>query len=222
MGPWTAIVLTLAKILSICGNMALQRQVKWFFILVVLANIVILAIAFLGDTAKPAKPMPNPNGFDDFVRAGNMMQDNPIHYSDRLNQQQLAALVAANAEALTLARVGLSRGCRVPDIYVVTNNFISAFFPLSRIGGSLMAEAKLAEFSTNTNQAIKSYLDLARFVQKCTSGGTYFFRATFVDYQSTAMEHLELLVRNLDPKTCREIAQQFEMINLEEDTVEDL
>lgn len=39
--------------------MALQRQVKWFFALLVFANIVIMAIAlsggFSGDTKKPAK-----------------------------------------------------------------------------------------------------------------------------------------------------------------------
>src|SRR5689334_8080603 len=60
-------------------------------------------------------PLPNPNGYDDLVKAGTMVSPNSVRVSlERTNEAQLRSLVSTNADALALARVGLSRECRMP------------------------------------------------------------------------------------------------------------
>src|SRR5439155_19023133 len=64
---------------------------------------------------KPA-PLPNPNGYDDFVNAGRLVSKTSWNYRS-LTRDELGALVAENAEALKLVRLGLTKECRVPIEY---------------------------------------------------------------------------------------------------------
>ena len=60
-------------------------------------------------------PMPSPNGYDDFVKAGQTLAGNTSGY-DEMSDEKLRQLVTQNVEALRLVRTGLSRECRVPIV----------------------------------------------------------------------------------------------------------
>jgi hypothetical protein len=90
-------------------------------LLLVAALVVIL---FFGQTS-PLQ-LPNPNGYDDLTKAGQAVRGNLDGLAER-NLDDVRGLVATNAEALRLLRVGLSRNCSVP-----TDATIANFGPLHR------------------------------------------------------------------------------------------
>src|ERR1043166_6352913 len=67
------------------------------------------------DRPTVAAPLPNPNGYDSFVKAGQQLGGEPRDYRD-MNVEELRALVATNAGVLGLVRLGLTQRCRVPSV----------------------------------------------------------------------------------------------------------
>src|ERR1700677_2697324 len=138
--------------------MALEKKIKWLFTLVVLANLIIVFVVVLGALQPaPPRPMPNPNGYDDFVKAGTMLADKTSDYST-MKQPELAALVATNADAIKLLRIGLSRECRLPDDYS-SNYFdrvLSELADQRQLALNLCAEGRLASMQNRTNDAAES------------------------------------------------------------------
>ena len=78
----------------------------------------IIAVVLLSEKPPARHVMPNPNGYDDFVKAGQLVT--PISGTNdyrKMSREELASVVSTNAEALKLVRIGLSHECRVPDDY---------------------------------------------------------------------------------------------------------
>lgn len=81
------------------------------------ALLTALASVLLLHDSSPA--LPNPNGYDDFVKAGRMViqpLDSEGHYADyrELSLQELQIAAATNAEVLKIVRGALEKQCRVP------------------------------------------------------------------------------------------------------------
>src|SRR6266851_3487782 len=94
----------------------------------------------------PASPLPNPNGYDDLLKAGRvvtMKGDAPAH----LDREGLRALIATNAEALRLLREGLTHRCVIPtDAQIANFAAISRdLIGLKSLARVLSAEGRLAE-----------------------------------------------------------------------------
>src|ERR1035438_2703033 len=115
-----------------------------FFVVAVL--LVIAAVIFtFSQPAPPLPPMPRPNGYDDFIKAGEMITDSVSDYRT-MNQAELRSFVTNNAEALKLVRTGLGRECRVPLDYSATNDTnIRNLSNMKRLAFSLTAQGRLAE-----------------------------------------------------------------------------
>src|SRR5688572_25444166 len=79
----------------------------------------IVAILAFGRTAAPLT-LPNPNGYDDLLRAGQLVTGE-INEARDLDHEGLRVLVATNAEALRLLRVGLARSCAVATDAQIAN-----------------------------------------------------------------------------------------------------
>src|SRR5215207_11327527 len=87
---------------------------------IVLALYVLFTVAFLlGPSPRPAT-LPNPNGYDDFVKAGAALAGDTGSFPD-LEDRALRELLATNAEPLRLLRQGLSRRCSAPTDLIITN-----------------------------------------------------------------------------------------------------
>jgi hypothetical protein len=203
--------------------MALVKKVKWLFTFVVLANLVIVLVVILGALQPaPPRPMPNPNGYDDFVKAGTMLSGKAGDFYT-MSEHDLAALVSTNAEALKLTRVGLARECRAPDEY--SHDYIDRTLPelltMKALAQNLCAEGRLAIIEHHTNDAIKSYLDAVRFGDKSGQGTLLFAKMVSVACESIGRQGLLFASNTADSGQCRKIVQEFEITDAGEFSIKD-
>jgi hypothetical protein len=198
--------------------MALQKKVKWLFTLIVLGNLVIVMMVILGALEPPpTKPLPNPNGYDDFVKAGKLVSDNAGDYPT-MKVEQLAALVATNAEALKLVRVGLTHECRAPNDYSTnyTDRLLPELSSIKRLALNLCAEGRLDALQNRTNDAAQCYLDAVRLGQECSRGGVIITKLVGIACEALGRGGLRSLTDTLDARQCREVARTLETIDAQE------
>src|SRR5438477_491427 len=94
----------------------LERKFKSISALLMGLLLVLAAVAYglvQLNRALPPAPLPNPNGYDDFVQAQKLM----VVYTGevtRASAEQLRKHLANNVEALKLIRAGLTKQCRIP------------------------------------------------------------------------------------------------------------
>lgn len=198
--------------------MTLDRKIKWLFGLIVLANVIIVLVVALGAfEPAPPKPMPNPNGYDDFVKAGKMLSGKASSFTT-MTQEELAALIATNAEALKLLRAGLSLECREHDDY--SRDYLTRLLPelmsLKALALNLCAEGKLAKIQNRTNDAIQSYLDTVRFGEQCGHGSVLFSKLVAVACEGLGYEGLQSLTNGVNSRQCSEIVLTLETVNVQE------
>lgn len=124
----------------------------------------------------PPRKLPNPNGYVDLVKAGQMLvgdlPDCDWSHPDDECLEGMRKFLNANEDALKLMRVGLSRESRVPIEYSQT--YIPKFLPelaaFKRLAQTLSAEGQVAENENRMDDAIQSYLNAARLNQKLRGG----------------------------------------------------
>ena len=99
--------------------------------------MALLAFTLGRSPARPP-PLPNPNGYDDFIKAGGAVlgdiSDWPI-----LDHDSLRDLVSTNAEPLRLLRLGLTRQSVMPMDSSLTNN--ARFLPRGPVNLALLLAA---------------------------------------------------------------------------------
>ncbi|HUB87460.1 MAG TPA: hypothetical protein VMB22_06175 [Verrucomicrobiae bacterium] len=194
-----------------------KKTQNWLIALVVLALPFLVFISFfISDMAAPPPlpPLPNPNGYDDFIKAAKTVRSDVWDY-DKMNEAQLQALVSANAAALSAARAGFSNQCAVPIQFTEAylNNDINDLALLKRLAAAFAAEGKLAEMENRPADAAKSYLDTFHFGSESMRGGVLIDGLVGIAIQAIATSHLTSLVDQLDAKSCRETAMALETLD---------
>ncbi|MBI3852631.1 MAG: hypothetical protein HY298_20430 [Verrucomicrobia bacterium] len=170
---------------------------KWWLTLLVVAGVLIAMglLIFKSRQLPPSPPLPSPNGYDDFLKATQV-------------------LTRDNQEALKLVRVGLSRYCRVPTIY--TESYMTVHLPelssFKVLAQTLVAEGQLAENEHRTNDASVIYLDTMRFGQKLSHGGLMLDGLVGIACENVGFVPLKRLSASLDAKQCREVIQALEAL----------
>jgi hypothetical protein len=167
----------------------------------------------------PVQPLPNPNGYDNFVKAGQMVSTNSWTY-DKMNLAQLRETTAANAEALALARAGLSNECRVPLQFseAFAENHVSDLVGIRSLAPAFVVEGKLAEKENRPADAAKSYLDTVHFGNESARGGVLVDQMVGTAVESIGTSHLTNLLDQLDTKSCRETAAALETLDTQRQT----
>jgi len=172
---------------------------------------LLLIAALLTTLRAPAPvsgPLPNPNGFDDFVKAGQMLE--PGDYS-KLSTEELRTTLAKDAEALRLVSMGLDRECRVPLGYSLTNAMLRyVYTQFAALAQALVAEGKLAELANRPGDAARPYLATIRLGQEIVRGGVVIDSLMGSSIEETGLGPLEKLFLKLDAKQCRELAAALE------------
>jgi hypothetical protein len=166
----------------------------------------------------PAPPLPNPNGYDDFVKAGSLIPANAGDYAS-LSPEGLRALVSANAEALRLVRTGLARPCVMPLQRAGTNvnGILLKLTGMKRVVQLLAAEGRLRESDNRLADAASSYLDAIRFGNESSRGGPLIARLVGVACESIGGSRLASLAPRLTPAEARPILDQ--LVKLDRDRV---
>lgn len=177
-------------------------------IVLVIAGIVLALYFFVIATAPKTilPPLPNPNGYDDFVRAGQMLK-NTATTNDYRNwsHDELAAFVATNAEAFALAQTGLTRECMAPDMFT-TNVVFSGLARSKAITLAVTAEGWLAKSENRTNDSVQFFMDATTLGTKQSRGGVIITKLVGIACESIGREALRSWIDKLDAQKCREVS----------------
>lgn len=163
-----------------------------------------------------ALALPNPNGYDDFVKAAQMLQGDTAAIP-QLNATSLRALVEQNAGALQVARQGFEHESRVADIN--SQNPPNILASLKQLNAVFAAEGRLAELENRKADAIRSYLDDVRLGQESSRGGTMIDRLVGIATEAIGLKSLQPLANSLDAGQCKETALALEELDAKEPTV---
>ena len=170
------------------------------------AGAVLVALLAFTIGRSPAPPLlPNPNGYDDFVKAGEAVLGNVGDFPT-LDHDSLAALVFTNAEPLRLLRLGLTRQCIMPIDSALTNNAgINQLALMKRLVQLLAAEGRLRETQNRPADAARSYVDAVRFGNEMSRGGFVITRLVGVACEAIGCSQLAKLAPNLKPDEARAV-----------------
>jgi len=151
----------------------------------------------------PRPPLPNPNGYDDFVRAGQTLVGDPRDFGT-MTREELRLLVATNAEALNLLRQGLTRRCRIALDF--STNYLGVRTPevmtAKKLAELLVADGRMAELEHRTNDAARIYLQAIRFGNEAVRGGVMIDRLVGSACEVIGITSLQKLVNYLDARNC--------------------
>ena len=181
---------------------------------VLILLVFVLLLAVNDQPASPAVALPNPNGYDDFVKAGLEVTVDRDGYPNGGEIESLRTFITNNAEPLRLLRLGLSRDCRVPIEY--SQDYVGSHLPelalLKQLGHTVIREGKLAEMERRYGDAARAYLDAIRLGQEVKRGGVLIDGLVGVAIESLGSTALQALVPNLHVIECREAIQTLEII----------
>jgi len=154
--------------------------------------------------------MPNPNGYDDFLRAANEIVGVPGNFAS-LTKEELESLIATNAEVLRLVRVGLGRTCSAPTDVLITNfPAVQSHWAVQKaLAQLLIAEGYLAESEQRPDDAVKSYLDAVHFGTDVARGGMMINLLVGVACESMGLSRLVKLAPSLECDRQRAIATKL-------------
>ena len=186
--------------------------------------LVALVVILVWPAQTPAvAPLPNPNGYDDFVKAGTLATILAQDYR-QVSLGELRLLTATNAEALRLLRVGLARDCRIPVDYSV--DYFTRHQPevisVRKLAWAVMAEGRLAELEQRTNDAARPYLDAIHLGQEAARGGLVFDHMTGVSCEKMSAEALEHIVPCLNAAQCRATIAELDSIAVKRETADEI
>jgi hypothetical protein len=179
-----------------------------------LAAVAVLAVllAFTLGRSPTRPPLPNPNGYDDFVKAGGAVlgdiSDWPI-----LDHDSLRDLVSTNAEPLRLLRLGLTRQSVMPMDFSLTNN--ARFLPRGPVNLALLlaAEGRLREMENRPADAALSYVEAIRFGNAMSRGGFLITRLVGIVCEGIGYAPLAKLAPKLNPDEARAILTDLDKLD---------
>jgi hypothetical protein len=166
---------------------------------------------------KPPPPLvfPSPNGYVDFVKAGETLSVVAAPNSPTATRDELQRYIETNREALQLVRAGLTNQSRVTTEY--SPAYLTTHMPeLARFKGlayALVAEGKLAELENRPGEAARIYLDTIRFAHESVRGGVHIDALVGLACEAIGITRLEALSPTLDAKQCRELLPTLELID---------
>jgi hypothetical protein len=177
------------------------RHPRFLLIAFALAAVVVLAVLLASTSGRsPTRPpLPNPNGYDDFVKAGGAVLGNVDDFPD-LDHASLIALVSTNTEPLRLLRLGLTRQCFMPTASALT--YDTGFLPRERMNGLaqlLATEGRLREMENQLAGAAQSYVEAIRYGNEMSRGARFTSRLVGIGCEMTGYTPLAKLVPKFSP-----------------------
>ena len=190
------------------------RNPRFLLLAFALAAVAVL-VALLASTighSPPRPPLPNPNGYDDFIKAGGAVlgdiSDWPI-----LDHDSLRDLVSTNAEPLRLLRLGLTRQSVMPMDFSLTNN--ARFLPRGPVNLALLlaAEGRLREMENRPADAALSYVEAIRFGNAMSRGGFLINRLVGITCEAIGYAPLAKLAPKLNPDEARAVLTDLDKLD---------
>lgn len=150
-------------------------------------------------------PLPSPNGYDDFVKAGAMLTTLSAGYT-KMTKEELKAYVGTNQEPLRLLRLGLTRECQVPteDSMDYYEKQVTNWPSIKGLARLIAAEGRLAEAEERFVDAARIHQENVRYGQIAANGGLMIDKLVGIAVENIGMVGLERVVDKLDARQARE------------------
>jgi hypothetical protein len=184
---------------------------KALLALLVILVLLFVVLGIIMAPLPPTEPLPNPNGYDDFVRAGKMIAG-PLDDAAKLALDELRALIQTNAEPLRLARLGLTRRCAVPTDANIANfaNNTSEMIALKRLAVLLSSEGRLKELDNQLGDAARCYVETIHLGSAMSHGGFLINRLVGIACEAIGAIRLTKLVPNLSCEQSRPLISELQ------------
>jgi hypothetical protein len=207
------VVIFVLATLTVCSMLRKARTLRLALVAVFLLAMLAVLFLTLGRTPPPV-PLPNPNGYDDFLKGASLVAGN-VGNADTLDHEALRALVSTNAESLRLLRLGLTRHCALPADSAMTNvsGMLNDLAAMKQLVQLLVAEGRLREMDNRFADAAQSYLDAIRFGKEMSRGGFFINRLVGIACEAIGSTALSKLVPKLDPQEARPVISELEKID---------
>ncbi|MDB6147047.1 MAG: hypothetical protein JWO45_711 [Spartobacteria bacterium] len=175
-----------------------------------IALLVLLAYFYFGPVNVPtADPVPNPNGYDDFVAAQNLVVASmtlPALPGERDFEMEAARRhFASNTPAIERLRLGLAKQSAVPIVY--TNDWISTHVNemagMKRLARNLALGGALEKIDGRMANALEYDVDILRLATAINHGGLLIDNLVAAANENIAFAELEKLEPGLDASQCR-------------------
>jgi hypothetical protein len=181
--------------------------------LALLALILVFGIVlFFGASRKSnlaSLPLPNPNGYDDFLQAAQWVVTSSVADVRTLPIEQHRAFIEQNGNALALVRVGLGKETRVPVQFTeqYAQSAANDVAPMKAMAVLLRDEGRLAQREGRTNDALRSFEDGLQFAEGFSRGGMMIHRLVAIASRAIMLQEIRNLVDGLNLSQMRKLAE---------------
>ena len=164
-------------------------------------------------------PLPSPNGYDDFIKAGQLLTSTSGDFT-KMTTEELKSLISTNQEPLRLVRLGLERECRVPteDSMAYCQSHINDLPSVKRVAQLLSAEGRLAEVEERLDEAAKIHMEVMLLGQTSAHGGLVVDKLVGVAVENIGLVGLERIAHRLNAPSCRKAISSLEEIDARADS----
>jgi hypothetical protein len=202
-----------------------KKTRNWFLAICIVALPVLIFSGFLiyyllTPPLPPIQPLPNPNGYDDLVKAGGMVV-NGTNDENTMNIESLQKMVNNNSNALQLARSGLHEQCQVPLEYSQSymSNHMNDLSVLKQLAIAFEDQGILASRQNRPGDAAKSYLDIFQLGDDAARGGVLIDQLVGTAIEAVATSYgIQKIADQLDAGSCRETAAALENLDAQRQT----
>ncbi len=161
--------------------------------------------------------VPNPNGYDDFIAAHEMLVEAvnwpALPGEQGFNVEFARRYFASNAPAIARLREGLTKSCAVPVAF--TNDWISTHLDhlsgMKRLARNLALGGALEKIDGHTVNALAYDLDILRLAGAINHGGLLIDNLVASANENIAFAQLEKLEPQLNAAQCRSAISEIEM-----------
>lgn len=167
--------------------------------------LICLILFWTAEPLPPIAPLPNPNGYADLVKAGQMVT-NDTSDDESVDIGDLQRKVDNNSNALQLARSSLTQPCRVPLEF--TQDFMSKHLndlsSLKQLALALQSEGILAGRQNRFEDSARDYLDIFQLGNDVGRGGVLMDQLVGTALEAIAVSHLQKIADQLNRTACRD------------------
>ncbi len=154
--------------------------------------------------------LPNPNGYDDFVRAGGMVagKTSAVNFEDAT---QVATFAAQNSVVLAQVRAGLNKKCLVPVEFKTgwMGRHTREIMALGEAANALKILAREREAAGAIDEAASIWLDEMRLGMEARRGGVIIDYEVGASTEYWSIKHLHQLVSRLDQTHCQNMLRML-------------
>ncbi len=200
----------------------LHRLAGIGFMLLSLSMLLPLTVVYynlITPTPIPQITLPEPNGYDELAQAGRAISF-PVP-EDRKATPALRSFVENHAHVLEMARSALDKPSYVPVDYHSPEMPPLRNEDHSCLMRAFVAEGRLAEAEGRTEDAIRSYLDMARLGKALTRGGLFVDLLVGNSMGGDGAAGLDRLRTSLTAQQARELLHALQSLDKDVEPIED-